>query len=114
MSDVQIIVRGIPPELKAALVAEARRGLTSVNAVIVGILAEHFGVDYDGTARRTTASGESTQQQVVMPRELGRLIHDRSWDERRPKSQIIIGLLCERYGLDYTPPARGGRQPAAA
>lgn len=113
MSDVNVIVRGIPPELKAALVAEARRGLTSVNVVAVGILAEHFGVDYAGNGRMTTATAESTQQEFTMPEALGYALGFLSVKERRPKSQIILAILCDHYGIAYTPPTRG-RQPAAA
>lgn len=108
------------PDVKAAVVADAKARNLSLNNVVVSILAERYGVRFEGTGRRSNASwakngsgSDSPQMPVPVPERLHAKIKreaERRERERRRESgptaqfsmnELVERDLCDHYGLPY-------------
>lgn len=99
----KLLVRGLPPELKAALVAEAGARGVSQNDVACEILGRHFGVEHKPSGRRgaTPPGNESTQVLLRMSPGLYERIGVAKLAQQRPEATIVIRVLARHYELDH-------------
>jgi len=73
MPQEQLLLRNVPADLKLALMQAAEYGQTNMQAIAVGILAEHFKVKYQPTHNRgLLANPENTTMNLRLPPELHR------------------------------------------
>ncbi len=110
------------PDVKAAVVADAKAQSLSLNNVVVSILAKKYRVRFVPTGRRSNASwatngrsSTSTQMPVPVPESLHTKIKreaERRERERRREigptaqfsmNEVVERDLCEHYGLTYQP-----------
>lgn len=98
-------------DIKRALVEDAERNESSVNATAVTILADAFDVDFDRPARARTAEADKTAVVLDMPSKLRTKIAYAAAARDESKSDVIRGTLATHYGLVYVAPPRG-RQAA--
>jgi hypothetical protein len=100
-------------DLKRALVEDAERNESSVNAIAVTILADAFDVVFDRPARARTAEPTKTAVVLDMPNALRLKIAYAAAARDASKSDVIRGTIADHYGMRYDAPPRG-RQPVAA
>ena len=106
----------MPPLLKQGVVDEAKRSGSSMNDVVVAILAGRFSVPFSPSGRTSNVpSGGSGVVVLRMPPELKRRIHEAAFETETNANDIILGSLAERLGIPFesnrrrTVPFGGGR-----
>lgn len=114
MSYVQILVRGVPADLKQKIVEDAeRRGLT-MTEVVVGILADEFRVKYEPTGRPTLTTGDSPDLVLRAPKALRTKINVRAAQVDGTARGVVIETLSRHYGDASADPGRRRRKGRAA
>jgi len=106
----QMQLKGVPADLKAALVEEAMRRRTNVADVIVSGLADHYALEVDDNARRkvfrpSLPYGDSIVLRV--PDALLPLLVEDQARHRTTRSGAALAILAARMGIQYDPPQRG-------
>ena len=91
----------MPPEIKEAVVAEAKSRGASVNDVAVAVLAERFSVPFSPSGRTSNAAGGSGVVVLRMPPELKRRIHETAFESQRNANEVILESLAQRLGIPF-------------
>jgi myo-inositol-1-phosphate synthase len=112
-----VIVR-MPPALKRRLAAEVARGGHTMNDVVVGALAERFGVAFRPSGRRGSPPGPTGVVVLRMPSALKRAVHDDAVRRDRTMNDVIVETLSERLGtrkdtMASTNASQNGRRRSA-
>jgi myo-inositol-1-phosphate synthase len=89
----------MPRSLKGALVREVARRGGNLNDVAIGLLAEHFGVAYTPTGRRSPLAGTSGAALLRMPIELKQRIEAEARRTDSNANEVILRALAEGLGL---------------
>src|SRR5437762_2235887 len=106
----------MPPQLKRRLVHETEARDSNVNDVAVGILADRFGVPFEGSGRRNPAAGASGVVLLRLPPALKRRIQLEAFERGSNTNDVILETLSERLGLPFesnrrrSVPFGGGRR----
>ena len=95
-----VLVR-TPASLKQALVRETARRGASLNDVAVGLLADHFGVPYRPTNRRSPLPGASPVILLRMPEELKAAIQDEAYRAGSNTNDVILAALSDELGVPF-------------
>ena len=106
-------VKSVPPELKAALIAEAEQDGRSVTDVALCILADYFEVDcpaIGNQARSEPTLGDQLQLRIPVDHKLWGAFWAASREWSTTESSAIIKVLAQHYGLPYEF-VRRGRKP---
>ncbi len=96
----------VPASLKGALVRETARRGVSLNDVAVGMLAEHLGVAYRPTGRKSTLPGSSPVILLRMPEELKREIQAEAFRSASSTNDVIVRALSDGFGIPYDSTSR--------
>lgn len=94
-----------PPELRPALVADAREQGSNLKDVILRILSDRHSMRYEATGRRT-APAETGDINVKMPSGLYAQVSYAAALADRTVPRQIIATLCEHYGIADVPDRR--------
>jgi myo-inositol-1-phosphate synthase len=101
----------MPTALKRRLATEVVRGGRTMNDVVVGALAERFGVDFRQSGRKGSPPGLTGVVVLRMPSGLKRAIHDEAARHRRTMNDVVVETLSERLGTRKdTMPSTNGSQ----
>jgi myo-inositol-1-phosphate synthase len=109
----------MPAPLKRLLVEEAAAQGGNVNDVAVGILANRFGISYQGTGRRSPAAGASGVVLLRVPPVLKRRLQLEAFERGTNTNDVILETLGERLGTPFesnrrrSVPFGGGRRKEA-
>jgi myo-inositol-1-phosphate synthase len=106
----------MPAPLKGRLIQAAETQDSNVNDVAVGMLADRFGVSYQGSGRRGGAAGSSGVVLLRLPPALKRRIQLEAFERGSNTNDVILETLSERLGLPFesnrrrSVPFGGGRR----
>jgi myo-inositol-1-phosphate synthase len=109
----------MPAPLKRLLVEETEAQGSNVNDVAVGILANRFGISYEGTGRRSPAAGASGVVLLRVPPALKRRLQLEAFERGSNTNDVILETLSERLGTPFesnrrrSVPFGGGRRKEA-
>jgi myo-inositol-1-phosphate synthase len=93
-----VIVR-MPATLKRRLAREVGRGGASLNDLVVGALAERYGVPVAPSGRRSTPPGSTGVVVLRMPEELKRRLQSEAGLTRMTTNDLIVRALSESFGV---------------
>lgn len=108
-------VRGVPPAVKGALIADAARQESSVNDVALCILAEHFDTDcpeQGNQPRSEPTLGDQLQLRLPENHKLWACFWAAARNMGTTESSAIVKVLSDHYEIPYKP-VRRGRKPKA-
>jgi myo-inositol-1-phosphate synthase len=88
----------MPAPLKRLLVEETEAQGSNLNDVAVGILANRFGIAYQGTGRRSGAAGASGVVLLRLPPALKRRLQLEAFERATNTNDVILETLGERLG----------------
>ena len=91
----------MPAQLKRRLVHETEARASNLNDVAVGILADRFGMPYDGSGRRSPAAGTSGVVLLRLPPGLKRRIQLEAFERGGNTNDVILETLSERLGIPF-------------
>jgi myo-inositol-1-phosphate synthase len=91
----------MPAQLKRRLVHETEARARNLNDIAVGILADRFGVPYDGSGRRSPAAGTSGVVLLRLPPALKRRIQLEAFERGTNTNDVILETLSERLGIPF-------------
>lgn len=112
---VSVLVRGVPPELKQAIVAAVQADGGNMNDHVVKILANRFEIKFTPTGRPPGARlGEAPDVVLRMPSRLRVRIKVAAARSGSNVRDTIVAVLSEHYGTRFAPAPRRPRTPAAA
>jgi myo-inositol-1-phosphate synthase len=106
----------MPGPLKGRLVQAAEAQDGNLNDVAVGVLADRFGVSYQGSGRRGGAAGSSGVVLLRLPPVLKRRIQLAAFERGSNTNDVILETLSERLGIPFesnrrrSVPFGGGRR----
>jgi myo-inositol-1-phosphate synthase len=109
----------MPAQLKRRLVHEVESRSSNVNDVAVGILADRFGIPFEGSGRRSPAAGTSGVVLLRLPPVLKRRLQLEAFERGSNTNDVILGALSERLGVPFqsnrrrSVPFGGGRRKEA-
>jgi myo-inositol-1-phosphate synthase len=95
-----VLVRA-PSSLKGALVRETARTGLSLNDVSVGLLAEHLGLRYRPTGRRSTLPGASPVILLRMPEEIREELQAEAGRSGRTLNDVVLHALADELGVPF-------------
>lgn len=124
MAAVQIgrasVLINMPPELKAAIATETRRRGTNMNDLVVGLIAQHYGVPFSPSGRRSDPGFSQGKVILRMSGELKRRIQLDAFFSDSNMTDTIVRGLAQEFALELslptphrTTPFGGGRRRAA-
>jgi myo-inositol-1-phosphate synthase len=105
----------MPPRVKRRVAAEVSRRRRTMNDVVVGALAEHYGVGFRPSGRKGTSPGPTGVVVLRMPAELKRAIRDDAARRERPMNDVILETLSQRLdpGKDTMAASNGSKNGRA-
>jgi hypothetical protein len=109
-SYVNAQARRVPPDIMAAVRAEAEASDMAVTDTALRALGDYYGQDVITTGRPYRASRASTDivdLAMVVPEQVKYAIWRQAREKMTTESAIIIGILGQRYGIGYLAPKRG-------
>jgi myo-inositol-1-phosphate synthase len=92
---LDVLVR-MPADLKRRLTDEVIARESNLNDVALEILAAQFGVQYEGSGRRSVPRTEKGDVLLRLPRDLKERIRERAADTRRTTNELIVETLSRR------------------
>ena len=111
MRDAALHLVNVPDDIRAAVIDAARDADMSVNDVVGGILAAHYGLGWEQSGHSFTAS-DSTQWFLRMPSVLKHTIAAHAEAVGGKQTGVVLLVLANHYGLPA--PAPGvRRQPTS-
>jgi len=106
-----MLVRGVPADLKAAVIADAEARASGMNDVIVGVLAARYSVKFEASDRKMTATpGLSADLVLRMPDSLRRAIAVDAAKRGSTQRAIVVATLSRHYGMAEPTLTRRRRQ----
>jgi predicted HicB family RNase H-like nuclease len=106
---VKSFIRGVTPELKAAIAAAVEEQGTTMNDLLIGILAAHFRVPFEPVGGRVVKVGPSTQLNLPMPERLRTRIRVAAARAGSTQHDVVNEILSEHFGVVFVPGARARR-----
>lgn len=94
---IGVLVSGVPAELRAAIRSKVEAESVSMNDLLVGDLAERFGVRFEPSGRNPGEITDSDRIYLRMPFELKRRIFNKANDRNVRPSSLIIECLSEAF-----------------
>lgn len=107
-------VRGVPPDLKAALIADSAARGSNMSDVAVDILAATLGVAFTPSGGKTKDPSLGDQLQLRMPQQLHRALWSAVQETPYTRNGLILMILARHYAIRYTPARRSGGRRAEA
>ncbi|MDX6510450.1 MAG: myo-inositol-phosphate synthase [Gaiellaceae bacterium] len=98
-----MIVR-MPPQLKRRVSAEATKRDVGMNDVVLGILADRFGVAFTPSGRKGSAPGDSGVVLLRMAPELKQRLEAAALASTSNTNRVIVGALADHLGVQLEPP----------
>lgn len=116
----EIVVKGLPVEVKRALAKASKKQKTSMNDVAVTALCDEFGVEWKPVGRpllRRDANGvlgkakitDSLNMSLTVPVELRTLLNVLAAQGNATQSGLVISTLAKHFGLPPRSPVRRRR-----
>jgi myo-inositol-1-phosphate synthase len=102
----------MPASLKRALVREVARRGGNLNDLATGILAEHFGVPYTPTGRRSPLAGASGVTLLRMPEPLKVAIDAEATRAGAHANDVILQVLADELEIPFE--SNRGKEPMAS
>lgn len=100
----QLLLRGLPPELKTALMAAAEHANSNLQSVAIAMLAEEFKVKYEISHHRATQPHQDVLRlNLRVPEDLHRKIRLRAADQRIAYSDVAVKALGAKLGVAIPP-----------
>lgn len=107
MSDVSVWIGDVPLAIREAVEADAGNRNTSVTNVIVGVLAERYGVEWKPSGYPSTStSGEATTWVVRMPTALREVLRSHAKSVKGTITGCVLLALSQHYGLPAESPRK--------
>src|SRR5207245_10327419 len=106
----------MPAQLKRRLVHEVESRSSNVNDVAVGMLADRFGIPFEGSGRRSPAAGTSGVVLLRLPPVLKRRLQLEAFERGSNTNDVILEALSGRLGVPFqsnrrrSVPFGGGRR----
>lgn len=109
MRDAAINIRNIPPDIRTAVLGDARQHNVSVNDTVGEILAARYGIGWEPTGRGYTDSG-GDQWVIRMPAVLKHTIQAHADAIGGKQTGCVLLAIAQHYGLEDTPTVRARRK----
>jgi myo-inositol-1-phosphate synthase len=103
-TDLKTVIVRMPPQLKRRLAQEVLRQGGGMNDVVLGILAERFGVPFTPSGRKGSPPGESGVVLLRMPVGLKRKLQAAASEHGSNANRTIVGALADHLGVRLEPP----------
>jgi hypothetical protein len=102
-----MIVRGIPPRLKGKIAKRVADRKSSLNDVLVGILADHFGVAFSPSGRTAAAEiNEHPNPVLRVPVELKRRIDVEAATRGESIRNVVVEIFADAFDEPFVPTGR--------
>lgn len=89
----------VADSVKARIEADSHERGTSINNVVIGVIAAHYRVPFEPTARKGGGGSGSPTMNVPLPVKVyERVARDAIM---RTKQEVVERILCAHYGIDY-------------
>lgn len=98
--------------VKGRLETDAGERERSLNDVVVGHLAKHYEVPFEGTGRKSPGANGALTMNLRLPARIYDRVHRDSFRTERSKNEIVERILCSAYGIEYVAHTNG--RPVAA
>lgn len=108
-----LMLRNIPPRMKGKIARRVETAGTNMNDVLVGILADKFGVDFQPTGVRRLSIGASSQALLTMPARLKLLIDEAARERRDSMQNVVLEILSAEFGIPFRPTGRWAKKETA-
>lgn len=114
MSTVPLWIESVPPDLKRAIAARVEAEGTSMNDVLVGLLAKRYKVPFEPTGRRSPAVDVDKLDILLrVPDDLRRKIRAAAAEGDTSRRDLIVRFLCKQFGTAFAPAPRTSSAAAA-
>ena len=110
-------VKNVVPEIRGAVVDQARESGCTISDVVGEILAQRWGLSYESSGEKSVgAEAQATQFLLKMPPQFVGRIHKISRATGMTESSVVQSELADHYLIPFTPRRRGRkpREQAAA
>lgn len=101
-----LMLRFIPARLKGKIKRRVEQEGTNMNDVLVKLLADAYGVKFEGTGVRRLRIGTSSQINLKVPAELKDLLERDAYAKRETERNLAVEIICEEFDVPF---ARTGR-----
>jgi hypothetical protein len=108
-------IRNVPEDVRWHLLREAEEATATISDTILRALGDFYGLDVVLTGRtyRTPDARRSADQfGFDAPPRIKEAIWRDASRRKVTESAVVVGILAQRYGVEYVPPRRG-RPPKA-
>lgn len=118
-----LIVRGVPPRLKGKIARRAEREKSSLNDVVVSVLAAAFAVEFQPSGNRSPRlrAGEAASRVgpypnmvLRVPAELKRRIDYEAIETDETVRNVVVRILADEFGETFVPTGRWIDRESAA
>lgn len=111
-----LMLRNIKPRLKGKIARRVKAAGTNMNDVLVGILADAYGVAFTPSGVRRINVGPSSQALLTVPAELKDLIRDDAREHGdNSYTNVALQIICKEFDEPFVATGRWPRKdPAAA
>lgn len=110
-----MIARGVPARLKGKIARRVEKEKSTLNDVVVSVLAAHFQIDFEPSGRRSprARSGETEPRlgpypNIVLevPVELKRRIDVEAATSGDSIRNVVVAILADEFGEPFEPTGR--------
>lgn len=110
-ASVTMLIRGVPADLKAAVISDAEKREIGMNDVIVGILAARYSIKFETSDRKMTSTpGLSADLVLRMPDTLRRAIAVDAAKRGGSQRAVVVAAVARHYGMPEPSLTRRRRQ----
>lgn len=103
----KLILADVPEAIRAAVAAEASDRDVSINAVVVGVLANRYGVEYEPPSRSRFTGSESSVWVLRVPEVIRDLVRSHAKSLPRGSQRgVVLLALATHYDLPTQSPTR--------
>lgn len=116
MSETSKLLIRVWPRLKGKIARHVERRERNMNDVLVQMLAEHYGIPYEETGRKSGAKiGATPRIMLYLPADLRDAIDLDAEASNETARDVVVRIICGKLGEEFKPGGRwGGRASAAA
>lgn len=104
-------IRNLPvrfdPAVKERVEQDAAARERSLNDVVVGRVAGHYGIPFDGTGRRSPGANGAPAMNLRFPKKVYDRLDRDSFRLKKSKNELVERILCNDYGIEYVPRPTG-------
>lgn len=103
-------VKNVPPEIRRAVVADARERAVTISDVVGELLARAWDLRYEASGETSEPGLTGTQFVLRLPQEIVLRIYLASRVSGLTESSVILSALADHYGLEFLPKHLGGAE----